>query len=44
MQWIGKALCVRMPHQSTINTCQDLKPQCNCLPYLKKVLSLLGCL
>ena len=34
--WIGKALCVRLPHQSTINNCQDLSPECNCLPYLKK--------
>ena len=34
--WVGKALCVRMPWQSEINTCQSLKPECNCLPYLKK--------
>lgn len=34
--WIGKALCVRRPDQSSMNTCQTLQPECNCLPYLKK--------
>jgi hypothetical protein len=31
--WIGKALCVRMPWQDTTNRCQNLKPECNCIPY-----------
>jgi hypothetical protein len=35
--WVGKALCVRMPWQAEINTCQSLQPECNCLPYLKKM-------
>jgi hypothetical protein len=34
--WIGKALCVRMPWSGTMDTCEDLRPQCNCLPWLKK--------
>eukprot|EP00961_Rhodomonas_salina_P299140 3938684-Rhodomonas_salina.1 len=34
--WVGKALCVRTPDQATMNTCQSLQPECNCLPYLKK--------
>jgi hypothetical protein len=34
--WIGKALCVRPPWDADINNCENLKPECNCLPYLKK--------
>jgi len=34
--WVGKALCVRPPWSATVNTCQNLLPECNCLPYLKK--------
>jgi hypothetical protein len=31
--WIGKALCVRMPWQDKMNRCQNLKPECNCIPF-----------
>ena len=36
-EWVGKSLCVRLPDQTTINTCETLQPECNCLPFLKKV-------
>jgi hypothetical protein len=35
--WVGKALCVRMPWAADLNTCQNLRAECNCLPYLKKI-------
>lgn len=35
--WLGKALCVRMPWQTEIDTCQNLKPECSCLTYLKNL-------
>jgi hypothetical protein len=25
-----------MPWSGTMNTCEDLRPECNCLPWLKK--------
>jgi hypothetical protein len=35
--WEGKALCVRVPWTADINTCQSLRAECNCLPYLLKL-------
>jgi hypothetical protein len=32
--WVGKALCVRTPWQSSLNRCQTLQPNCSCLPWL----------
>ena len=29
-------MCVRPAWDAEVNTCQGLKPECNCLPYLKK--------
>lgn len=28
--WVGKALCVRLPHQSSIDTCQSLQVRASC--------------
>ena len=35
-QWVGKAMCVRPSWSADVNTCQNLQPACNCMPYLKK--------
>ena len=34
--WVGKAICIRMPWHTAINICEDLKPECNCIPFMKK--------